>query len=161
MDEQEKRLVGEHWLPMNPTKATFINPHASRLSAALTKYPYQAFVNWSHAVMSFDQLPWSFATRTSGDDHTLMRQANNEYEKHGPLGLLADTNKWILLVRTTILAVNGELYSVTMRRDQILTTLREAIYRQEKAVVPNHVEYYDARTFHRQRHLQEKYHWCI
>lgn len=148
------------WLPVNPIKTSFIDPHASLLRSSLLKTNYFAFAQWSHGVMSFDQKPWSFNLRESAEERIAMREAEDQINKHGIGGLLADTNKWMYLIQAARFAVLHQSHSITARREAILSALRTAIYQEFDAVKTMDVEWYDARAFARQRQLQAKYPWA-
>ncbi len=148
------------FMPVDADKINFIDAHSPALRAALTRTNYFDFMKWVDAVMSLESMPLNHVT-ARGDPKKLTRikDADQEWKAHGPLGLLADPNKWGYLVEAPQAVPWDNLYSTKARADAVKDCLRQEIYREYDAIKTREVEWCPWSQFQKQRALRVRYPW--
>ncbi len=147
--------------PGQDLKTKFIDPSPQLRRSALIKENYFAFSRWVDTVLALEGRVSTRAHARSVSERAAINEAEIAYRAYGPLGLLADPNKWMHFIHAPQLWDPTNMHSVLARRDQIKRVVMDAIYCEHKAVIVRDVEWYPWSQHDRQRALRSKYHWAV
>jgi hypothetical protein len=143
------------------TTTKFIDPSPRLQRTALVKEGYFDFVKWLNAVLSLEGRPVTLSGARSAAERLAIANADDALRGLGPIGLLADPNKWMHFVNAQAFRDDHRPHSVIARADAIKRTIMDAIYRKHKAVAVRDVEWYPWSQFESQREMRKKYPWAL